>query len=192
MGFSRQEHWSRLPFPAPGDLPSPGIKPALAGAFFTTEPPGKPIHCCNCTCFFFFPSVVFFSSKLYLLCIHKDLVCLSHTILCSVSKFLKNISCMIAWRNESTVVRDTSVNTVKVSSRVNWQLCGKNLGDLLRERERNQSVRNLKSRRILGSKKRMCMWHSLNKLTLGYKKEKRTNVSGLRSRWPNRSARFPA
>ena len=44
-GFSRQEYWSRLPFPAPGDLPYPGIKPvspALAGRFFTTEPPRKP------------------------------------------------------------------------------------------------------------------------------------------------------
>ena len=42
MGFSRQEYWSRLPFPPPGDLPFPGIKPtflkspALAGRFFTT------------------------------------------------------------------------------------------------------------------------------------------------------------
>ena len=45
MGFSRQEHWTLLPFPPPGDLPDPGIKPAspvLAGGFFTTEPPGKP------------------------------------------------------------------------------------------------------------------------------------------------------
>ena len=34
-----------LPFPPPGDLPNPGMKPmspALAGEFFTTEPPGKP------------------------------------------------------------------------------------------------------------------------------------------------------
>ena len=43
MGFSRQEHWSRVPFPSPGDLPDPGIKPgslespALAGGFFTTS-----------------------------------------------------------------------------------------------------------------------------------------------------------
>ena len=50
MGFSRQEHWSELPFPAPGDLPNPGIEPmflespALAGGFFTTQPPGKPCH----------------------------------------------------------------------------------------------------------------------------------------------------
>ena len=44
-GFPRQEHWSGLPFPSPGDLPKPGIKPTspvLAGRFFTTEPPGKP------------------------------------------------------------------------------------------------------------------------------------------------------
>ena len=39
MGFPRQGCWSRLPFPSPGDLPHPGIKPespALAGGFFTT------------------------------------------------------------------------------------------------------------------------------------------------------------
>ena len=48
MGSSRQEHWSRLLCP-PGDLPNPGIKPAslappaLAGGFFTTAPPGKPL-----------------------------------------------------------------------------------------------------------------------------------------------------
>ena len=45
MGFLRQEYWSGLTFPPPGDLPDPGIKhtwPALAGRFFTTESPGKP------------------------------------------------------------------------------------------------------------------------------------------------------
>ena len=44
MGFSRQEYWSGLPWPPPGDLPDPQIElasPALAGKFFTTEPPGK-------------------------------------------------------------------------------------------------------------------------------------------------------
>ena len=47
--FPRQEYWSGLPFPTPGDLPNPGIEPvspkapALAGRFFTTEPPGKPM-----------------------------------------------------------------------------------------------------------------------------------------------------
>ena len=47
MGFSPQEYWSGLPFPPPGDLPDPGMKPAspaLAGGFITTEPPGKPIY----------------------------------------------------------------------------------------------------------------------------------------------------
>ena len=46
MGFFRQEYWSGLPFPPPGHLSVPGIEPtslALAGGFFTTEPPGKPI-----------------------------------------------------------------------------------------------------------------------------------------------------
>ena len=45
MGFSRQEYWSGLPFPFPGDLPHPGIEPAspaLAGGFFTIELPGRP------------------------------------------------------------------------------------------------------------------------------------------------------
>ena len=45
MGFARQEYWSGLPFPPPGDLPDPGtepMSPALAGGFFTTEPLGKP------------------------------------------------------------------------------------------------------------------------------------------------------
>ena len=76
MGFSRQEYWSGLPFPPPGDLPDPGIEPvfltspALAGRFFTTvakiwgregqslqllhvcrpagpRPPGSPGHGCG-------------------------------------------------------------------------------------------------------------------------------------------------
>ena len=41
MGFPRQEYWSGLTFPSPGDFPYPGIEPvspALAGKFFTTEP----------------------------------------------------------------------------------------------------------------------------------------------------------
>ena len=50
MGFSRQEYWSGLPFPSPGDLPDPGIEPvspALAGEFFTTELPGKLSEACK-------------------------------------------------------------------------------------------------------------------------------------------------
>ena len=44
----RQEYWSGLPLPSPGDLPNPGIKQdqtqasCIASGFFTTEPPGKP------------------------------------------------------------------------------------------------------------------------------------------------------
>ena len=49
MGFPRQEYWSGLPFPPPGHLPNTGtepaspVSPALAGGFFTTEPPGKSV-----------------------------------------------------------------------------------------------------------------------------------------------------
>ena len=44
MGFSKQEDWSGLPFPSPGGLPGPAIKPeslALTGGFFTTGPSGN-------------------------------------------------------------------------------------------------------------------------------------------------------
>ena len=47
LRFSRQEHWSGLPFPFPEDLPDSETEsesPALAGEFFTTEPPGKPTY----------------------------------------------------------------------------------------------------------------------------------------------------
>ena len=49
VGFPRQEYWGGLLFPSPGDLPDPGIKaaslapPALAGRFYTTVLPAKPI-----------------------------------------------------------------------------------------------------------------------------------------------------
>ena len=45
MGFSRQEYWSGLPFPSPGDLPNPGIEPgppALQADSLPSEAPGKP------------------------------------------------------------------------------------------------------------------------------------------------------
>ena len=61
MGFSRQEYWSRLPFPSPGDLPDPGIEPGsptLEADALTSEPPGKPkttifrpyLHSCPRSC----------------------------------------------------------------------------------------------------------------------------------------------
>ena len=49
LGFPRQEYWSRLPFPPPKDFFTQGSEPeslaspALAGRFFTIEPPGKPV-----------------------------------------------------------------------------------------------------------------------------------------------------
>ena len=49
MGFSRQEYWSELPCPTPGDLPNPEIEPAslttpaLQADSLPSEPPGKPI-----------------------------------------------------------------------------------------------------------------------------------------------------
>ena len=50
MGLSRQEHWSGLPCPSPGDLPDPGTEPtslmcaALADGFFITNPSGRERH----------------------------------------------------------------------------------------------------------------------------------------------------
>ena len=53
VGFSRQEYWSGLPFPSPGDLPSPGIEPgspALQVDALSSEPPGKSEYMCVCVC----------------------------------------------------------------------------------------------------------------------------------------------
>ena len=57
MGFSRQEYWSGLPHPPPGDLPGPGIEPrdqtlslispALAGRLFTTRATCKALQICS-------------------------------------------------------------------------------------------------------------------------------------------------
>ena len=47
MEFSRQEYWSGLPFPSPGDLPNPGMEPrspALQADALPSEPPGKLEH----------------------------------------------------------------------------------------------------------------------------------------------------
>ena len=48
MGFPRQEYWSVLPFPSPGDIPDPGVKPispALQANSLPAEPSPKPRHC---------------------------------------------------------------------------------------------------------------------------------------------------
>ena len=54
MEFFRHEYWSGLTFPTPGDLSNPRIKnaiPELAGRFFTTKPPGKPLYMAYTYCF---------------------------------------------------------------------------------------------------------------------------------------------
>ena len=63
MGFFRQEFWSGLPFPPPGDLPDPGkepvspASPTLAGRFLITVPSGQPenSHLCNHKMKYIFP-----------------------------------------------------------------------------------------------------------------------------------------
>ena len=50
MGFSRQEYWSGLPFPSPGEIPNPGIEPrfpALQANSLPTKPPGRPMKNIN-------------------------------------------------------------------------------------------------------------------------------------------------
>ena len=60
MGFSRQEYWSGLPCPPPGDLPNPGIEPmsltspALAGRFFTSSATWEAQYCLFVPLFFFY------------------------------------------------------------------------------------------------------------------------------------------
>ena len=75
MGFPRQEYQSELPFPSPGYLPNPVIKPmslALVGWFFSTDPPGKPLFTisgmrikfqCLFSLIFFFPRTTLAASE---------------------------------------------------------------------------------------------------------------------------------
>ena len=62
MEFSRQEYWSGLSFPTPGDLPNPEtepaslVSPALVGRFFTTEPAGRPNRVINKNKIFWHPN----------------------------------------------------------------------------------------------------------------------------------------
>ena len=79
MGFSRQEYWSGLSFPSPGDLPDPGIEPgspALRANALPSEPQGKPVQS---------PSHVQFFSTL---CIVACQALLSSTICWSLFKFM--------------------------------------------------------------------------------------------------------
>ena len=68
MGFPRQEYWNGLQFPSPEDILNPGIEPtssaypALAGGFFTTEPPGKPYYMAFLFIYFFSSSKHYLST----------------------------------------------------------------------------------------------------------------------------------
>ena len=91
MEFSRQEYWSRSPFPPPKDLPDPEIKPTpsksppLAGGFFTTEPPEKPnmyiIYIC-CVCIYIFQAVlkVFFWDRILKTYTHTYIYIYTHIL----------------------------------------------------------------------------------------------------------------
>ena len=62
MGFSRQEYWSGLPFPPPGDLSDPGIQPgspALEVDALTSEPPGEALYVAVCACLSLAPFPLF-------------------------------------------------------------------------------------------------------------------------------------
>ena len=70
--FPRQDCWSELPFPSPGDLPELGSEltsPAWQGRFFPAEPPGKPtLQQCIYRCFCFF----FFANNHFLCCVFDE------------------------------------------------------------------------------------------------------------------------
>ena len=83
LGFPRQEYWSGLPFPSPGDLPNSGIEPmspALAGRSFTAEPAGKPgqvyalLYICALPCWLAFVLTLLLSSLADLSPVQADLL----------------------------------------------------------------------------------------------------------------------
>ena len=62
MGLSRQEYWSGLPCPSPGNLPNPGVEPkssALQADFLPPEPPGKPFYVLE------EPTIIFLSNSFW-------------------------------------------------------------------------------------------------------------------------------
>ena len=77
-GFSRQEHWSGLPSPPPGDFPNQRIQPeslaspALAAGFFTSAPPGKPVVTTLISYFMSFLNYCISSNSFYRTLQHKS------------------------------------------------------------------------------------------------------------------------
>ena len=94
MGFSRQEYWSGLPCPPPGDLPDPGtepkslMSPALTGGFFTTRATWEPQAALSCL--FFNNTCHFLIYRIYLVYIYQLLsISPPHTLECKLHKALK-------------------------------------------------------------------------------------------------------
>ena len=72
MEFSRQEYWSGLPIPSPGDLPDPGIEPrspALQADPLPSEPPGKPQFVLVA---FFYTSTIFMEFAIFEIVKHSN------------------------------------------------------------------------------------------------------------------------
>ena len=90
IGFSRQQYWSGLSSPSPGDLPNPKIEPvspALAGGLFTTEPSGKTKFVAA-TIKIQIQSLTTFSYHfLFILCVRSFIPCWNRTTLIKISLF---------------------------------------------------------------------------------------------------------
>ena len=105
--FSRQEYWSRLPCPSPGDLPDPGIKPespALAGGFLTSDPPGK-----NLLMNFYLSSCVFVSrNKAAILgCVTGALISVRWSLWNRISQW-------------TVLIFKNAINIIRVLSKKGW------------------------------------------------------------------------
>ena len=77
MGFFRQEYWSGLPFPSPGDLPDPGVEPwspPFQADALTSEPPGKLGRAINIKSEFPISHAAggFFTAEPHMLILHRD------------------------------------------------------------------------------------------------------------------------
>ena len=107
MGFSRQEYWSGLPFPSPGDLLDPGLEPvspALAGGSFTTVSPGNSLNHYTMT----------------FIVVHVEVVILKcfKTHLCVV---LRYVSVVFEWRGSQNLLKIYSVflTSVRIQQHLN-------------------------------------------------------------------------
>ena len=103
MGFLRQEYWNGMTFPCPGDLPDPGNKPAsvLAGRFFTTESPGKPIGLSHDATI---PILVIYPKKMKTLIWKDKNSSIFTAALFTIAKIWKQPKCSLIWMDKEAVV----------------------------------------------------------------------------------------